>query len=100
MTRWLLDALAVWRLTRLLAVDGLTSDLRDWVTEWAETGPPSTSKNKLAELVGCPHCVSVWAALGVVCVARRSPWWPAMADALALAAVSSLIADARDALSL
>lgn len=99
-TRWLVDALAVWRLTRLLTIDGLTVELRELVTEWTESGPRSVAKEKLAELIGCPHCVSVWAALGVVYVARRSPWWPLMADALALAAVSSLIADGRDALSL
>lgn len=99
MTRWIVDALAVWRLTRLLTIDGITEPMRDWLTEWTETGPQSPAKEKIAELAGCPHCVSVWAALGVVYAARRTPWWPVMADALALAAVSSLIADARDALS-
>lgn len=100
MTRWLIDALAVWRLTRLLTLDGITAELRELVTEWTETGPQSTAKEKVAELIGCPHCVSVWAALGLVYVVRDEPWWPRMADALALAAVSSLIADGRDALSL
>ena len=98
MTRWVVDALAVWRLTRLVAVDGITSPIRERITEWAEAQPESTLREKVAELVGCPHCVSVWTALGLVFVVRRQPWWPRMADALALAAVSSLIADGRDAL--
>lgn len=95
---WIRDALAVWRLTRLVTLDGLTAELRELVDDWSNTGPPSTVKEKIAELVSCPHCVSVWVALGLVYAVRRTDWWPAMGDALALAAVSSLIADARDAL--
>lgn len=112
----LVDALACYRLTRLAGADVLTEDLRRAAVQWAyrragrelrvddatsETtveavkassvndGPPP----KLASLFTCRWCLSVYLGTGVVVARRVAPrLWDPVARALALSALSALLA--------
>ena len=77
------DGLAVYRITRLVTEDVIFDRPRDWVVE---NGP-----EKLAELVTCPHCVSIYAG-GLAVFARRvfPRAWNPLASLLALSATTSL----------
>lgn len=110
MQRLIVDALAVYRLTRLLTADSIAEPLRDQVVRlgyaWADRPLPDAppykelaehvmddpDHPKVVELASCRWCASVWIGLGVVFVARRFRWWPAMADALACSAAAALLA--------
>lgn len=84
-TDLVVDALAAYRLTRLVTRDKITAPLR----------APLVDRPGLAgELVSCEWCVGVWASFGVVALRRLVPGaWAPVADALALAAVVGLIAE-------
>jgi hypothetical protein len=80
----LTDALAAYRLTRLVTQDRITAPLRDRLDR--DTLP--------GELVRCSWCVGMWAAFGVVAARRLVPHaWAPVADALAVAAVVGLISE-------
>jgi hypothetical protein len=115
--------LAVYRLTKLVTDDGITQPLRDRVIEaayvaagraeaergkwldgfdgsmregdWQQLAESDPDPPKMATLVVCPWCSSVWLALGLAFVVRRSRWWPAMADALAWSAAAGVVTEAR-----
>ena len=59
-----IDALATFRIARLITEDSIFDDVREWV--WKKHPPEST---KVGYFLTCPHCVSVWAA-GVVAVSH------------------------------
>lgn len=63
-TNFALGVLATARITRLITEDKITEPIRDWVEG---TFPGS----KVAYLVSCPLCVSVWAA-GAISVAPQA----------------------------
>lgn len=122
---FLLDALAVYRLTRLAVEDGITQPVRDRIIaaayelagtatekraeylegfpddmregDWQRIAEEDEDPPKLAQLVVCPFCSSVWVALGLVYVVRRRRFWPSMRDALALAGVVALVHEAKAA---
>lgn len=115
MHRLLIDALAAHRLTRLVAADTITEPVRARIIEAAylQAGtvelhrpePPETwddvvhadpAPPKLAELITCRWCAGMWVSLGVVFIARRFRWWPALADALALSSAAALLAAVED----
>jgi hypothetical protein len=76
------DALAAYRLTRLVTQDRITQPLRDRLD-----GLPG-------ELVRCSWCVGIYAAFGVVAARRLVPrGWAPIGDALAVAAVVGLISE-------
>jgi len=79
---WLVvDALATYRLARLIARDTILRPFRRWLAEKYE--------GVLVELVGCIWCLSVWLAVGVVAATYFVPWWWSWpASALALSAVA------------
>ena len=114
-----IDVLAVHRLTRLATADEITQGPRDRIIEWAydrarrrsyavtlheaqsvdlsqpggwqdvvthDSAPP-----KLATLVTCRWCASVWLAAFVV-VVGDSRWWRRGAVALAMSSASTLVA--------
>lgn len=85
------DALAVWRVTRLVTEDTILDRPRDWVVR--------NAPDKVAYLVTCPHCVSQHAGLAAVFLRRVAPRaWKPLATALALSAVSSLTASLLETL--
>jgi hypothetical protein len=81
------DALAVYRITRLVIQDEIAADLRDRVFERY-----NPAESKLGFFLTCPWCVSVWAGLGVVAARRFAPkLWDDLSTALAVSAVTGLI---------
>lgn len=78
------DALAAFRLTRLVTRDTITAPLR------ARFDPTT----RAGELIRCSWCTGVYVAFGVVAARRLVPrQWAPIADALAVAAVVGLIAE-------
>lgn len=121
MIRLLVDAVAVYRLTKLATDDSITQPIRDRIIEaaytaegraeqaryahlarrakltmeegdWQEVVEEDELPPKLAVLVTCRWCAGMWVALGLVYLVRRRAWWPAMSDALALSAAGALLA--------
>lgn len=89
-----IDALAAWRLTRLVTEDRATDGVRDALDR--RLGPDHPA----AYLAGCPHCVGVWAAATTTAARRLAPRaWAPVATMLATAAVVSLIHEAREAVA-
>lgn len=109
MIEHVVDALAVARLTRLVTRDKITEDARgaavlvayqrrdgyrrshDDLTlrEWATVPLQDAQAPRLAQLVTCSWCVSIYVALGVAIARRRWPRaWAPVADALAFSAVA------------
>jgi hypothetical protein len=86
-----IDALAVYRLTRLATIDTFPAarSLRDRLSRWStESGHPAVE-----ELVHCPWCIGFWIASGVVAVRAGTPRaWSPLARALALSAAAGVIA--------
>ena len=64
-------ALAIARLTSLVAEDELTAPLRTAVEDWARRNPDSVLRDRLAYLTSCSRCVSVWAA-GAVLIGQKT----------------------------
>lgn len=62
------DALATYRLTKLVLDDEITAPARDWVFERCD---PQTTR--LGYLLTCPWCVSVWAGGAVQLLRLASP---------------------------
>lgn len=110
----LLDALATYRLTKLVVDDQLTAEWRDAVIEaaynaagrgtegpsevapgaWVDFVAEDADPPKLAFLVTCPWCAGMWVALGVVVVDRVAPRpWRSLRRALAMSAAAGLIAE-------
>lgn len=113
-----LDALAAYRLTRLVSADVVTRPLRvrlykrvyldsplypSWREEmhrWPETEPEweqlaqtDDDAPKIVELVHCRWCVGVYVGFGVLAARRLFPRaWDSVARGLALAAGAALIA--------
>lgn len=113
----LLDALSAYRLTRLITADTLLDGPRAQVVRYAYVGGPPFSvppevveaggwvayamedreAPKLATLITCRWCSSVWIALGVVAARRLFPRaWPPLAEALAFSACAALLAGLED----
>jgi len=88
------DALASYRLTKLVRDDMITEPLREAVHE--RVGDPAESK--LAYLVNCPWCLSIWFGAGLVILRWR---WPkvgrGVARALAVSALTGMITQQLDA---
>lgn len=104
------DALAVYRLTRLVVEDVLTEPLREKIIGAAyrvRYGPGHGIEDhhagrldepKIATLITCPWCASVWVAAGVVVVRRVAPTvWSPVARLLAFSAAAGMIAVRTDA---
>lgn len=120
-----LDALATYRLTKLVVDDQLTAEPRDAVVQaayaaagrrehmlagyegggdpngypgfWAEEVVPNDmDPPKLAILVTCPWCAGMWISLGVVAARRIAPrLWAPLAKALSFSTVSGFLAEAQ-----
>lgn len=85
------DALAVYRLTKLVIDDKITEDVRNAV--WDKYPPEST---KVGYLFSCPWCVSMWVGLGAVTARAVAPKsWEKLSTAMAASAVSGLLEERR-----
>jgi hypothetical protein len=85
------DALAVYRLTRLATVDTFpaAASARERVTRWAR----NNDRPAVEELIHCPWCIGFWIATGAVLVRAATPRaWGPFARALALSAAAGVIA--------
>lgn len=106
----IVDALAVYRLTRLVVSDDITETPRRLVVFGAYgasgramgyLGEDATAQEQvasdakppmLAKLVTCPWCASIWIGFGVVLMRRLVPRvWRPVADALAMSAVAGFL---------
>ena len=83
---WLVvDALAVYRLARLVARDTILRGLRRWVAGRYE--------GLAVEGMTCMWCLTVWFAAAVVALTYFVPWWWSWpASALALSAAAGFLA--------
>lgn len=84
---FVVDALAVFRLTRLFA--------RDTITERLRTGRKAVGPVLLepAALLGCEWCLSVWFGAGAVALTALWSFWPYVAAALAFSAVTGVLSE-------
>lgn len=71
------DALAVYRLTKLITEDKLTEEMRKIVGDkfpWVVDKRTGQKRMSLVEyLVNCPWCVSIWAAGFIFTLRKVSP---------------------------
>ena len=82
------DALATFRLTRLVIEDEITSPIREAV--WKRY---DVSDTKIGYFLTCPWCVSIWVGAGVVAARRIAPSaWEPVAAVFAGSAVTGMIA--------
>lgn len=85
----LVDALATYRLTRLITTDHLTEPARDHVRGAFR----SAGMERLDYALGCDWCTGVWVAAGVVAARRYAPTvWGPLARVLAFSAVTGALA--------
>ncbi|WP_162598743.1 DUF1360 domain-containing protein [Nocardioides gilvus] len=88
-----MDGLATFRLVKLVRDDRITQPLRDAVE--ARYGSPESSK--IAYLMDCPWCLSIYFGVGLTLLHRR---WPRAASmlsrTLALSAMTGLAAEHLD----
>lgn len=111
-----IDALAAYRLTRLVTADTITEPVRLALVEDAyhavarqlpEVQAGATVEErvaaddedppKLATLLTCRWCAGVWVAAGVMAARRLAPrQWGVVADGLAISAAAALVAALED----
>lgn len=84
----LVSALAVFRITRLIVEDTLFDDQRAALIDWLK----AHDHPKVAYLITCPWCSSMYVAAAVVIVARYR-WWRPLARVLAASAAAGLLSD-------
>lgn len=84
MTDLLIDALAVFRLTRLVTTDTILDRPREAVRK---------ERPGLFLFLTCPWCVGMWLAAGVVLVAPHVRLWRPLRQVLALSAIAGLLAE-------
>lgn len=97
-TDFAVDALAAYRLTRLVTTDTITAPLRERARWWSTTGSPAVQplpgetspRPWVEELLGCSWCIGVWAAFAV----RVLPRW--VRRSLACAAAAGILAQHYD----
>ena len=92
MDKTLIAALATYRLTKLVLDDEIVAELRDAAYQGLAKLPDGLLKNKLVYLLGCPWCISIWAAASLYILSRTSPTlYDFYANVLGLSAVTGLV---------
>lgn len=91
MTELLLDALASWRIVRLLQKDEITAHARHNLIGWTL----DKKHPQIRYLISCPHCLSVWSSAFVLLL-RRAPFGHVLRDLLAVAGLVSVWAEVED----
>lgn len=107
----LVDALAAFRITRLIVADDITEPPRARLLQaiyaagdreppadvgvgctWTDAVHQDPDPPKLATLVTCPWCAGFYVSLGVVVARRLAPrFWRPVARAFALSGVAGII---------
>lgn len=114
------DAVATYRLTRLVTADAITAPVRDRLIRdayvahhgeavavdmeaetphdtWTDRAMDDDTPPPLAKLLTCRWCAGVWIAAGVAVARRVAPsWWGPVADTAAMAAAAALLARLED----
>lgn len=86
-----IDALAVYRITRLIVSDTLFDEPRRALLERLDASE-SPVAGKMAEGLDCPWCVSVWVGGGVLAFKASAPRaWRALSFVLATSAVAGIL---------
>lgn len=93
-TEYLLDALATWRLVRLISRDDITEPVRSAFIDWTLR----TDHRKLRTLIQCPHCLSIHCAAFVLAL-RWVPQGRKLRDLLAVSGAVSAFSEMEPALS-
>lgn len=89
-TEVVVDALAAYRITRLLITDTILDRPRSALRQFALRH----QRNMLLELIGCPWCLGAYVAAGVVAARRAAPGlWQPVACVLAFSAVTGLLSE-------
>lgn len=90
--RWVLAALAVYRLSELVALDDGPFQIFARLRRWAGVHPDDLIRENLAELIHCPYCLGVWFGAMLV-VPAVWPTWPGdlILAVLGLAGAQSLL---------
>lgn len=83
-------ALATKRLTQLIVEDELTRPLREAVDRWAHGAPEFSFRDRVATLVMCPACMSVWSG-GAILLAGRHPVGRLLARILAASGAALIL---------
>ncbi len=99
--RLVVDALAVYRLTRLVTEDEISAPLRRLAGGYVARPFTANAKEmqvaarpRVAAFITCPWCISIWVAAGVVALQALAPSpWSYAAAGLAFSAIAGLIAD-------
>ena len=82
------DALATFRLTRLVVEDEIAAPIREAV--WKKY---DVTDSKIGYLLTCPWCVSFWVGAGVVAAHQIAPdQWKPVARVFAMSALTGMIA--------
>lgn len=94
---FIIGLLATYRLTLLVTADELTAGPRDWLTGTLEARAERRGRDesKLAYLLSCPWCASVWISFPVAWSGWQyghEPWWFIPAWALTASAVTGILA--------
>lgn len=86
------DALAVYRLTRLVTTDTVMAWPRAWLSGALHRSPPK--RRRTFFFLTCPWCTSIWLAAGVVALTRYVPReWCYVAAGLAFSGVAGYLAE-------
>lgn len=95
-----LAALAAHRAARAVAVDTITQPLRERLEEWSVTDGISDRqlavREKVVELVHCPHCIGFWLSLCAL-AATRVRWLRPVVAWWAVAGIQSTLASVQQA---
>jgi hypothetical protein len=84
-----IDAIAVYRLTRLVVEDGITAPIRDRIISKRD----GSTRDWWEQLLTCRYCVGVWVGFGVMAARWLVPGvWPPIGYALAISAAAPLLA--------
>ncbi len=95
---FVIDALAIYRLTRLVTRDTITGELRETIENEIQTTVSSkliTQKtgDKLVYLMGCDWCMSIWVATFAYTLKKHVPQvWDTLKYVLAASAVTGALA--------
>lgn len=92
---YILMTLATWRLVRLFVYDTIMKFFREQFWDLKKVGrgyelvkPPHGPRRTLADLIGCPSCISIWMAATVMFFYLLTPYAVIPVTILALSAVA------------